>query len=233
MVARSSGAGWFGGVNNQEEGIMSELTNEVITQQATETVAEAVDIRSRVRDLTLNAIRQRHLEAAQVREVVKALLEGVNFGLERRAQDSKAAMSEAFAGLDEALQKSAEASHLALQQLSDDGKEFSESDLTVAVENLKQTEREFMAVISEVAAAAGERVKTDWQELVLHATRTGTDTGRQVAETVGAFSRRMSGVAQDARVVGGGAARQLSTRFVQVASGILAGVTDAIRDKKP
>lgn len=211
---------------------MSELTNEVITQQATETVAEAVDIRSRVRDLTLNAIRQRHLEASEVREIVKALLEGVNFGLERRAQDSKAAMSEAFAGLDEALQKSAEASHLALQQLADDGKEFTDTDLAMAIENLKATEKEFMAVIGEVAAAAGDRVKADWQELVLHATRTGTDTGRQVAETVNAFTRRVTDVAQDVKVVGGDAARQLSSRFVQVASGILAGVTEAIREKK-
>ncbi len=210
---------------------MSELTNEVITRVATETVAEATDIRSRVRDLTLNAIKQRHLEAVEVREVVKALTAGVNFGLEKRAQDSKEAMSEAFAGLDDALQKSAEATHLALRQLSDHGKEFSDVELTIAIENLKQTEREFLTTISEVAGAASERVKADWHELVTHAARTGTDTGRQVADTVSEFSQRIGSVAQDTKVIGGGAVRQLSSRFVQVASGILAGITEAIKEK--
>jgi hypothetical protein len=210
---------------------MSELTNEVITRVATETVAEATDIRSRVRDLTLSAIKQRHLEAVGVREVVKALTAGVNFGLEKRAQDSKEAMSEAFAGLDDALQKSAEATHLALRQLSDHGKEFSDVELTIAIENLKQTEREFLTTISEVAGAASERVKADWHELVTHAARTGTDTGRQVADTVNEFSQRIGSVAQDTKVIGGGAVCQLSSRFVQVASGILAGITDAIKEK--
>jgi hypothetical protein len=211
---------------------MSELTNEAITQEATATVEEAKDIRTRVRDLTLSAIRQRHLEAGEVREIVRALMTGINFGLEKKAEDSKVAMSEAFAGLDDALQKSAEATHLALQQLSDRGKEFSDIDLTIAIENMKQTEKDFLTVVSEVAAAASDRVKTDWQELVTHATRTGTDTGRQVADTLNVFSHRMAEVAVDVRTVGGGAARQLSSRFVQVASGILAGVTEAIRDKK-
>lgn len=211
---------------------MSELTNEVITFEATATVAEASDIRSRVRDLTLSAIKQRHVEARQVREIVKALTIGINFGLEKRAHESKEAMSEAFAGLDDALQKSAEATHLALQQLTDHGKEFSDIDLTIAIENLKQTEKEFLATVSEVAAAASERVKADWHEVVTHATRAGTDTGRQVADTVSTFSKRMADVAVDAKVVGGGAARQLSSRFVQVTSGILAGITDAIKEKK-
>lgn len=210
---------------------MSELSNEAITREAAATVAEASDIRNRVRSLTLNAIRQRHVEAAQVRQIVSALTAGINFGLEQQARDSRAAMGEAFAGLDEALQKSAEATHLALQQLSDHGKEFSDIELTVAIENLKQTEREFLATVSEVAAVASERIKAEWQDVVTHAARTGTDTGRQVADTVNTFSKRMADVAIDVKVVGGGAARQLSSRFMQVTSGILAGLTDAIKEK--
>lgn len=210
---------------------MSELNNEAITREAAATVVEATDIRSRVRSLTLNAIRQRHVEAAQVRQIVSALTSGINFGLEQQARDSKAAVGEAFAGLDEALRKSAEATHLALQQLSDHGTDFSDIELTVAIENLRQTEREFLATVSEVAAAASDRIRVEWQEVVTHAARTGTDTGRQVADTVNTFSKRMADVAVDVRVVGGGAVRQLSSRFVEVSSGILAGLTDAIKEK--
>jgi hypothetical protein len=52
-----------------KEGIMSEqLSNEAITEQATASVSGEGDIRSRVRSLTLSAIKQRHLEATEVRE---------------------------------------------------------------------------------------------------------------------------------------------------------------------
>jgi len=212
---------------------MSEqLSNEAITEQASASVADSGDIRSRVRNLTLSAIKQRHLEATEVREIIKAMVGGINLGLEKREADSKAAMTEAFSGMDEALQKSAEATHLALQELAEDEKSFSENELAIALDNLKETEKDFLAAINEVATLAGDRIKADWSELVEHARRTGTDTGRQVADTVDTFSNRVGGAAKDAGRVGGAAARQLSARFVQVASGILAGITDALHEKK-
>ncbi|MBI5919692.1 MAG: hypothetical protein HY849_10020 [Nitrosomonadales bacterium] len=212
---------------------MSEqLSNEAITEQATASVSSEGDIRSRVRSLTLSAIKQRHLEATEVREIIKALVSGINLGLEKRGADSKQAVGEAFAGLDEALQKSAEATHLALQELTDHGREFSNAELADALENLKRTEKEFLATVGEVANLAGERVKAEWQELLTHATRAGTDTGRQVSDTVGVFSRRLGDVAGEVKAVGGGAVRQLSSRVLQVASGMLAGLIDALHEKK-
>ena len=209
-----------------------QLSNEAITAEATATVTEDADIRSRVRNLTLSAIRQRHLEATEVAQIIKALVTGINLGIEQRTQDSKAAVGEAFAGLDEALQKSAEASHLALQELLDHGQQLNQGELAEALDNLKRTDAEFLAAIREVAEAAGSRANAEWQALLLHVQRSGTDTGRQVADTVSAFGQRVTTVAHDAKAVGSGAAQQLGSRFVQVASGILAGMTDALRQKK-
>src|SRR5512139_3603655 len=131
--------------------IMSDYSDEGIRQAASAAVAEGRDIRERVRDLTLAAIKQRLLEASEVKNVVKALTEGITLGLDKRAHDSKQALSQAFAGLDAALMKSAEATHLALQQLSANNHDFSSQDLKAALDNLKKVEQNFLDTVNEVA----------------------------------------------------------------------------------
>ncbi|MEW6563250.1 MAG: DUF6781 family protein [Pseudomonadota bacterium] len=211
---------------------MSELSNEAIKEAASASVSEGNDIRSRVYSLTLNALKQRKLESAEVREVVKSLTEGISIGAEKRAADSKQALGEAFAGLDDAMKKSAEAFHLALEQLTASGKEFNDGDLKIALDNLKQTEEAFMSTVQHVSESAGERIRAEWRDLLTHARHTGTDTGRQVASTLGAFSNHARSVTHDAQTNGLSAAREFGARLTLAASGILAGIADALHEPK-
>jgi len=211
---------------------MSDFSDEVIKQAATAAVSEGDDIRERVRDLTLSAIRQRRMEASEVKNVIKALTEGITLGLDKRAHDSKNALTQAFSGLDEALMKSAEATHLALQQLTERGHDFSKQDLKAALDNLKKGEQDFLATVSEVANKSSGLAKTELNELLTHARRTGTDTGRQVSATLAAFSQQVKEVARDTQSASGGAAHKLSSRFTQLAAGILEGIAESLRNKK-
>lgn len=211
---------------------MSDFSDEGIKQAASAAVSAGQDIRERVRDLTLSAIRQRRMEASEVKNVVKALAEGISLGLDKRAHDSKQALGQAFAGLDAALMKSAEATHLALQQLSTSNNDFSSQDLKAALDNLKKVEQDFLDTLNEVARKSSGHVKTELDELLSHSRRTGTDTGRQVATTLAAFSQQIKGVAHDTRAAGSGAVRELSSRFTQVAAGILEGIAQALHNKK-
>lgn len=211
---------------------MSDFSDEGIKQAASATVSEGHDIRERVRDLTLTAIKQRRMEASEVKNVVQALTEGITLGLDKRAHDSKQALTQAFAGLDAALMKSAEASHLALQQLTEHSSDFSKQDLKAALDNLKKVEQDFLTTVSEVASKSSAHIKAEFDELLTHARRTGTDTGRQVSTTLAEFSQQIHGVAHDAKAAGSGVAHKLSTRFTQLAAGILEGVAQALRDKK-
>lgn len=211
---------------------MSDYSDEGIKQAASAAVAEGKDIRERVRDLTLSAIRQRRMEASEVRNVVKALAEGITLGLGKRADDSRQALSQAFAGLDTALMKSAEAAHLALQQLTTSSNDFSQQELKAALDNLKKVEQDFLDTVSEVAKKSSGHVKTELEELLTHSRRTGTDTGRQVTSTLAAFTHQMKGVAHDAKAAGTGAAHELSARFTQVAAGILDGIAQALHTRK-
>ncbi len=211
---------------------MSDFSDEGIKQAASAAVSGGKDIREQVRDLTLSAIKQRRMEASEVKNVVQALAEGITLGLDKRAHDSRQALSQAFAGLDAALMKSAEASHLALQQLSASSHDFSKQDLKAALDNLKKVEQDFLDTLSEVARKSSGQVKTELDELLTHTRRSGTDTGRQVAATLAAFSQQMHGVAHDTKTAGSGAVHQLSSRFTLLAAGILEGIAQALRDKK-
>jgi ABC-type transporter Mla subunit MlaD len=211
---------------------MNDFSDEAIKQAASAAISEGKDIRERVRDLTLSAIKQRKMEASEVKNVIKALTEGITLGLDKRAHDSKQAMTQAFSGLDAALMKSAEATHLALQQLTEHSNDFSKQDLKAALDNLKKVEQDFLTTVSDVAGKSSAHVKAEFDELLTHARRTGTDTGRQVSTTLSAFSQQIHGVAHDAKAAGTGAAHALSTRFTLLAAGILEGIALALRDKK-
>ncbi|MEW5944425.1 MAG: DUF6781 family protein [Pseudomonadota bacterium] len=209
----------------------SKLSAEEIKSAAVESVQQETDIKAKVRDLTLRAIQSRKLDSAGIKEVVRAVTEGVSIGAEKRGGEVRAALSQAISGLDEALQKSAQATHLALQQLASQSKDFTEHDLKQALDNLKKMEEDFLSTVSQVADAAGTKVKQELNELVAHARRTGTDTGTSVAATVNELGNRLSATLAGGKAAGQEAAHAFSSRLAALASGILAGMADALREK--
>jgi len=211
---------------------MSDYSDEGLKKAASAAIAEGDDIREQVHDLTLSAIRQRRMEASEVKNIIKALIEGITLGLDKSAHDSKQALSEAFSGLDAALMKSAEAAHLALQQLTEHSSDFSKQDLSASLENLQEIEHDLLATVSEVASKSSAHIKAELDDLLTHTHRTGTDTGRQVNNTLAVFSQQIHGVAQDTKAAGSNVAHKLSTRFTQLAAGILEGTAQALREHK-
>ncbi|MDO9064938.1 MAG: hypothetical protein Q7U25_06985, partial [Sulfuricella sp.] len=161
---------------------------------------------------------------------ITAVTEGISVGAAKHAGEVKAALSEGLAGLDEALTKAAEATRLALEQLTSQAKDFSETDLNWALVNLKRLEEEFLDTVSVAADSATDKIKQELKELVTHARRAGTDTGAKVTETVGALSNKVSATLHESTIVGKDAAREMSARLASLASGILAGMADALHE---
>jgi hypothetical protein len=211
---------------------MSDFSDEGIKQAASAAVSEGHDIRERMRDLTLAAIKQRRMEASEVKNMVQALTEGITLGLDKRAHDSRQALTQALAGLDAALMKSAEATHLALQQLTEHSNDFTKQELKAALDNLTKVEQDFLTTVKEVGSKSSAHIKAEFDDLLTHTRRTGTDTGRQVSATLAAFSQQIHGVAHETKSAGSGAAHKLSTRFTQLAAGILEGLAQSLREKK-
>ena len=202
---------------------------QTVTQQASESVRAGVDIRERVHDLTLEALHSRRFDSKGVREVVRAVSEGIALGAESSRAEVRQSLADAFHGLDEALRKSAEAGQTALRQIVATGRGFTENDLKAALASMKRLEEDLMSTVTQVADAAGKKVQPDLQAVLAEARRSGTETGRQVASTLTEFAQRASLASLDVTLAGLQLAGEFGARFALLAAGVLGGVADAIR----
>ncbi len=206
-----------------------EPSGERIRQQASESVRAGIDIQARVHDITLAALTGGRFDPKAVREVVRAVAEGVALGAESSRTEMRRSLADAFHGIDEALRKSAEAGQTALRQLVTTGRGFTDNELKSALGNLRRIEDDFIATMAQVSDAASARVRPELRKVLDEARRSGTETGRQVASTMAEFAQRASLASIEVTLAGIETAGEVGARFAQLASGVLAGLADALR----
>lgn len=204
-----------------------------IREAASETVRQGTDIRDRVHELTLAALRRQRFDPRGVREVVRAVTEGIAVGADKSGGDLRRALAEALRGLDQALRTSAEAGDVALKQLAKSGRGFSDAEFKQALANLRKLEDDFLKTAELVADGASARVQPELREALRSARKTGTETGKQVALTMGDFAQKFSAASLDAAIAGLEVASQVGQRFALVASGVLGAFADALRAPPP
>jgi hypothetical protein len=80
-------------------------TDEMLKSMAAEAVKQHKQVRTTIRDLTLQALQVRELNLKQINSVMRKVTEGVNVGVGEGKIDAEKALSDALAGMDEALLK--------------------------------------------------------------------------------------------------------------------------------
>jgi hypothetical protein len=208
-------------------------STEGVRDATAETVRQGTDIRARVRELTLLALQRQRFDRHGTRDVIRAVSEGIAAGAEKSDADMRGATAEALRGLDQALRTSAEAGHAALNQLASAGRGFSDAEFKTALANLRKLEDDFLDTVGRVADAAGSKVQPELRRALEGARKSGTETGRQVAATMGDFAQKFSAASLDAALAGLETASRAGQQFALVASGILAGLADALRSSEP
>ena len=191
--------------------------SETIRKAAAEAMHAGGDIARRMRDVTLSALSNRRFDREGIREVVRAVTEGMAAAAPASGGTMRKALGQAFRGMDEALTKSVEAGESALKQMVQTGRGISDNEVKQALAGMKKIEEDFVATVSQVASSANERVRPELQDLVKRATHAGTETGRQVAHLMAEFT--FTGIEL---------AGEFSARFAKMASGVLAGMADAL-----
>jgi hypothetical protein len=208
-----------------EEAMADDRKGETLQKSATEAMKAGEDVARRVRDLTLDALRNRRFDREGIREVVRAVTEGMAAAAPASGGSLRKAMGQAFRGMDEALTKSVEAGEAALRQMVATGRGLNDNEVKQALAGLKKIEQDFIDTVGKVASSTNERARPELRALVERATHAGTETGRQAAKLAAEFT--FSGMEL---------AGQFSVRFAQMASGVLAGMADALEksasDKK-
>ena len=181
-------------------------------------------IRERVKGLTSQALQRGRIDPEAVKDIVRTVMGG--------APDSTAAgvqarelFADAVRKLDEALVKSASAAHDALQQLATRGKDFTDNDLKEALVSLRKLEQDYAAAASRIAEAMTGKLRSEMMELAVHAQNLGAEASARVASMVGEFAESMGASPGVAKI------RDAGARMALLASGVLGGVADALREQ--
>ena len=210
-----------------------QVTTEGIREAATESVRSGVDIRARVHDVTMMALKARRFDRHGIRDVVGAVTGGLALGAEQSRGELRQALAEAFRGLDDALTRSAKSGGAALRQFVATGKDYSDSEFKETLATMKRLEDDFLSAATHAAESASERVRPELRQLIDTARATGTDTGKTVALTFTELAQRFSAAWLDVTLAGLEVASEIGTRFAQVTSGILGGIADALAERGP
>src|SRR5687767_2326368 len=203
------------------------MADDNLRNAASDAMKAGEDVARRFRDLTLDALKNRRFDREGIRDTVRAVTEGMANAAPASGGTVRQAMGQAFRGMDEALTKSVQAGEQALRQMVATGRSLNDNEDKQALAGLKKIEEDFVATVSQVASSANQRAAPELRALVERATKAGTETGRQTAKLMAEFT--MTGMEL---------AGQFSVRFAQMASGVLAGMADALeksaeKHKKP
>ena len=188
-----------------------------IRKAAVDAIKSGEDVARRMREVTLEALRNRRFDREGIRDVVRAVTEGMASAAPASGGTVRQVMGQAFRGMDEALTKSVEAGEQALRQLVATGRGLADHEVKDALAGLKKIEQDFIETVSKVASTANEHARPELRALVERATQFGTETGKQTAKLMAEFT-----------FTGMELAGQFSARFAQMASGVLAGMADAL-----
>ena len=196
-------------------------TSDTISSATTEDQS----IRERVKGLTSQVLQQGRVDPEAVRDIVRAVIGGTSANTAVSGAEARELFADAERELDAALVKSAGAAHSALQQLAMRGKDFTDNDLKEALVSLRQLEQDYAAAASRIAEAMSGNLRREMMELAAHAQNVGVEASARVASMMGELAGGVSATPGIATI------RDASVRMALLASGVLAGVADALRDQ--
>ena len=201
-------------------------------QQVENDVREALesggDIYQRVRLITLKALTERKLDLENIKSVVEAAFNGISTGIGDRTESAKANFAEAASAIDDVLEKTAQASKLAIEEATSRVSEFSQQDLNKATADIESLEQIFLETLEKVARNGNDMLFETAQNFITHARKNGTAVGRQT-QTILASLNDFRRQGQNAVLLG---ATTTASIIAEIGSGILNGVAESLESNR-
>jgi hypothetical protein len=195
----------------------SDVTSAVSTEDQT--------IRERVRGLTGRALQQGRVDPEAVRDIVRAVIGGTSGNMAISSAEARKLFADTISKIDEALVQSANETHAALQQLVARGEDFTDNDLKEALVSLRKLEQDYAAAAGQIAEAMSGNLRREMMQLTAHAQNVGVEASARVASMMSEFAGGVGAAYGTTKI------RDAGARMVLLASGLLAGVADALRDQ--
>jgi len=205
--------------------------DEMLKSMAAQAVKQHEQIRTTIRDLTLKTLQARDLSLEQINGVIRNITAGVNIGVGDKT-DTQQTLSDAFAGMDDALLKVVEANKLALQKLTDGGASFEESSVKKGLKELEAFEEKFLDGVKNAIQSSSDPIKQQWKSILDKIPRGGTETGAQVMETLNERAREAQVAVRSSREAGLKAMHTITQNYATLVSGVLIGLSEAFEQTK-
>lgn len=205
--------------------------DEMLKSMAAQAVKQHEQIRTTIRDLALKTLQARDLSLEQINGVIRNITAGVNIGVGDKT-DTQQTLSDAFAGMDDALLKVVEANKLALQKLTDGGASFEESSVKKGLKELEAFEEKFLDGVKNAIQSSSDPIKQQWKSILDKIPRGGTETGAQVMETLNERAREAQVAVRSSREAGLKAMHTITQNYATLVSGVLIGLSEAFEQSK-
>jgi gas vesicle protein len=194
-----------------------------------EAAASEPDLYERVRELTARALHERRLSLHNLSEIVGAITSGVGNGLAARGGEMKDGLKQAMTGIDDAVGSAAQAASYTLQEAAEQGKAFKDNELKASLEQLRDLEKQIVDTLKQTAEQSGGKLKEELEALSAHLKHSGTRTGEQAREALQQLAKGVKAGTEAGRAGLSESAGTATERLSQVASGILAALSDSLK----
>ncbi len=182
------------------------------------------NVQAAVRDITLKALGEGELDKERIKSVAEAVMQGAGDAVARESEQMKESLSEAAAGLEQALIQAADAFRLAIEEAAGRVNEFSSSELKRSLNDLDSLEDIFVETLQHTAKSGSKIVRTIAEDMATHARNSGTSVGQHVARNIESLQNRLRELGADTAQAG----EEAANRIGQIARGILAGIGETL-----
>ena len=202
---------------------------------ANATAQQTAQLRNAVHQATLGALQGRELSLKNIRSVLGTVAQAASTGAAQNPLanvNAEELLDNAVAGMDDALLKAVEANRLALQQFVDKGVDLRETQLKKALADMDKFEDTLLGTLKKSAAAAGDPMAGPWAQVLEKFNLSGTQTGLKAsgaADQLQAQMAQMQTAMRETRAASLRAAQTLADSYTALVSGVLIGMSDALR----
>jgi hypothetical protein len=140
-------------------------------------------------------------------------------------------ISDAVAGMDDALLKVVEANKVALSKLSG-SPSFDDSTVAKVLRELETLEEQFCDGVKRGTEVANAQIKKQWASVLDKIPRNQTEAGEQVLQTLAAQAKQADNAIKATRKAGLRLAHTLTQNYATLVSGILMGLTEGMKAQK-
>ncbi len=205
---------------------------EEIKDEAKEAAAEDIDLRQKVRAIVLKALSERQIDKENLKSVIHAVTMGVTEGADGDASKLEASLKQAVSGIDDALEKTAEAAKLATKEAIGKTQEFADRELKASLNELETLEDMFIDTLNVVAKNTERLGQGILNDLANHLKNSGTQAGSTAKDAIQELQKDLAEAGRDSVNHASTAGKEAANNIAQIASGILSGLADALNEKR-